>query len=163
MTLRHRLLTWGSLVSLVWLGGLAGCSPHHAPVPPPPRPTVHEQPAPAGPPTIMQIGTASWYGPGFHGRATASGATFNQHALTAAHRTLPLGTEAKVTNLTTGQSVLVTINDRGPYVQGRHLDLSRAAAKQIGLTKRGVAKVRIEAKPPRRAPKHARRHDPGTR
>src|SRR5215510_64824 len=83
MTLRHRLLTWGSCVGLVWLGGLAGCSRHPAPVPPPPRPQVHEQPAPAGPPTIIQIGTASWYGPGFHGRATASGATFNQHALTA--------------------------------------------------------------------------------
>jgi rare lipoprotein A len=74
-----------------------------------------------------------------------------------------LGTEAKVTNLATGQSVLVTINDRGPYVKGRHLDLSRAAAKQIGLTKRGVAKVRIEAKPPRRAKGHALRHDPGNR
>ena len=134
MTLRHRLLTCGSLVGLVWLGSLAGCSRHHAPVPPPPRPQVHEKPAPPGPPTIIQIGTASWYGPGFHGHATASGETFNQHALTAAHRTLPLGTEAKVTNLATGQSVLVTINDRGPYVKGRHLDLSRAAANQIGLT-----------------------------
>jgi rare lipoprotein A len=132
-------------------------------VPPPPRPTVHEQPAPTGPPTIIQIGTASWYGPGFHGHATASGETFNQHALTAAHRTLPLGTEAKVTNLATGQSVLVTINDRGPYVKGRHLDLSRAAAKQISLTKRGVAKVRIEAKLPRRAQKHTLRQDTGNR
>src|SRR4030095_8150291 len=134
--------TWGSCVGLVWLGGLAGCSQHHAPVPPPPRPTVHEQPAPAGPPTLIQIGTASWYGQGSHGHATASGETFNQHALTAAHRTLPLGTEAKVTNLATGQSVKVTINDRGPYVQGRQLDLSPAAAKQIGLTKQGVAKVK---------------------
>ena len=79
---------------------------------------------------------------------TASGETFNQHALTAAHRTLPLGTEATVTNLETGQSVTVTINDRGPYVPGRQLDLSQAAAQQIGLTKKGVAKVKIEAKRP---------------
>jgi rare lipoprotein A len=93
--------------------------------------------------------TASWYGPGFHGQATASGETFDQHALTAAHRTLPLGTEATVTNLDTGQSVTVTINDRGPYVPGRQLDLSLAAAKQIGLTKKGVAKVKIETKRPR--------------
>jgi rare lipoprotein A len=111
---------------------------------------MHEA-APAGKPATAQIGTASWYGPGFHGRETASGETFNQHALTAAHRTLPLGTEAKVTNLATGQSVQVKINDRGPYVPGRHLDLSRAAAQQIGLTKKGVAKVKIEATPPRQA------------
>jgi len=118
---------------------------------------------PAGPPTIIQIGTASWYGPGFHGHETASGETFNQHALTAAHRTLPLGTEAKVTNLATGQSVMVKINDRGPYVKGRHLDLSRAAAKQIGLTKPGLAKVKIEAKTPRRAKRNAPRHGAASR
>jgi rare lipoprotein A len=94
---------------------------------------------------------ASWYGPGFHGRETASGEPFNQHALTAAHRTLPLGTKAKVTNLDTGQSVHVKINDRGPYVPGRHLDLSRAAAALLGLLKKGVAKVKIEAMPSRQA------------
>ena len=94
---------------------------------------------------------ASWYGPGFHGRETTSGELFNQHALTAAHRTLPLGTQAKVTDLETGQSVQVTINDRGPYVPGRHLDLSRAAAALIGLLKKGVAQVKIEAKPSRQA------------
>jgi len=157
MALRHMLLTWGCIVSLVWLGCLAGCSQHHASVPPPPLPQVREKTAPIDPPTIIQIGTASWYGPGFHGHETASGERFNQHALTAAHRTLPLGTEAKVTNLATGQSVLVKINDRGPYVQGRHLDLSRAAAKQIGLTKQGVARVKIETKTPRRAKRHAPR------
>src|SRR5215510_16394152 len=163
MALRHMLLTWGCIVSLVWLGCLAGCSQHHASVPPPPLPQVREKTAPIDPPTIIQIGTASWYGPGFHGHETASGERFNQHALTAAHRTLPLGTEAKVTNLATGQSVLVTINDRGPYVKGRYLDLSRAAAKQIGLTKRGVTKVRIEAKLPRRAQRHTLHQDTGHR
>jgi rare lipoprotein A len=111
---------------------------------------MHEA-APAGTPATTQIGMASWYGPGFHGRETASGEPFNQHALTAAHRTLPLGTEAKVTNLATGQSVHVKINDRGPYVPGRHLDLSRAAAALLGLMKKGVAKVKIEVMPSRQA------------
>jgi len=125
-----------------------------------PASQAHEEAAPAGKPAPPQVVTASWYGPGFHGQATASGETFDQHALTAAHRTLPLGTEAKVTNLETGQSVTVTINDRGPYVPGRHLDLSQAAAKQIGLIKKGVAKVKLEAKrpPSRRQP---RRRDDG--
>jgi len=155
MSLRHTLMAWGGIVVLAWLGCCVGCSGKHEPVPRPPLPPGHETPAPAGTPSLIQIGTASWYGPGFHGHATASGERFNQHALTAAHRTLPLGTEAKVTNLATGQSVIVTINDRGPYVKGRYLDLSRAAAKQIGLTKKGVAKVKIEAKTPRRAPRNA--------
>ena len=154
MSLRHTLMAWGCTVVLAWLGCLGGCSGKHEPVPHPPLLPGHEKPAPTGTPSIIQIGTASWYGPGFHGHETASGERFNQHALTAAHRTLPLGTEAKVTNLTTGQSVIVKINDRGPYVKGRHLDLSRAAAKQIGLTKKGVAKVKIEAKTPRRAPRN---------
>jgi rare lipoprotein A len=119
---------------------------------PAPTPQATEEAAPAGTPATTQFGTASWYGPGFHGQETASGETFDQHALTAAHRTLPLGTEATVTNLETGQSVQVTINDRGPYVKGRQLDLSQAAAKQIGLTKKGVAKVKIEAKRPSAKP-----------
>jgi rare lipoprotein A len=167
MALVHTPVAWGCIVGITLLGCLTGCSLQQAPVPLPSVPHAHEEAAPApvpqapapqtqeaapaGKPATTQIGTASWYGPGFHGRETASGETFNQHALTAAHRTLPLGTEAKVTNLETGQSVHVTINDRGPYVQGRHLDLSQAAAKQIGLTRRGVAKVKIEAKPPRQA------------
>ncbi len=163
MALRHMLMAWGCIIGLAWLGCIAGCSRQHEPVPPPPLPQAPKQAVPAGPPTIIQIGTASWYGPGFHGQETASGETFNQHALTAAHRTLPLGTEAKVTNLATGQSVMVKINDRGPYVKGRHLDLSRAAAKQIGLTKPGLAKVKIEAKTPRRAKRNAPRRDAASR
>ena len=102
--------------------------------------------APAGESTTVQIGRASWYGPGFHGRETASGERFNQYALTAAHRTLPLGTEATITNVKTGQSVTVTINDRGPHVPGRHLDLSKAAAQRLGLIKPGVGKVKIETR-----------------
>jgi rare lipoprotein A len=94
---------------------------------------------------VKQVGNASWYGPQHQGKETASGDTFDQNQLTAAHPTLPLGSKATVTNLETGKSVKVTINDRGPYVKGRRIDLSRAAAKKIGLTKRGVAKVKITA------------------
>jgi rare lipoprotein A len=88
-----------------------------------------------------QAGVASWYGPGFHGRKTANGERFDMNALTAAHRTLPLGTQVRVTNTHTGQSVVVRINDRGPYVGRRVIDLSKASAQAIGLL--GVAKVSI--------------------
>lgn len=87
------------------------------------------------------VGKASWYGPGFHGRRTASGERFNQFALTAAHKTLPLGTRVRVTNLATDESVVVRINDRGPYAKGRIIDLSRGAATAIGI--KGVGNVMI--------------------
>ncbi len=95
-------------------------------------------------PVYVQQGVASWYGPGFHGRRTASGERFNQHDLTAAHKKLPLGTRVVVTNLRNGKSVEVEINDRGPYVRGRILDLSRAAAEQIDMKHSGVTPVRLE-------------------
>jgi rare lipoprotein A len=91
-----------------------------------------------------QVGTASWYGPGFHGRRTASGERFDQHGLTAAHRSLPFGTRVVVTNLANGRSVTVRINDRGPRVRGRTIDLSRAAARRLGMEGRGVARVRLQ-------------------
>jgi rare lipoprotein A (peptidoglycan hydrolase) len=97
---------------------------------------------------VEQVGEASYYGKGFHGKETASGEIFDQNDLTAAHPTLPLGTEAKVTNLKTGKSVEVEINDRGPYTKGRDIDLSKEAAKEIGLTKDGAAPVKVEAKVP---------------
>src|SRR5262245_24309964 len=87
------------------------------------------------------FGRASYYGRGFAGRRTASGDIFHPEELTAAHRFLPLGTKVRVTNLHTGLSVLVTINDRGPYVRGRHIDLSMGAARAIGMLGRGVANV----------------------
>ena len=90
-----------------------------------------------------QVGKASWYGPGFHGKKTASGQRFNQHALTAAHPRLPLGTRAIVTNLHNGKEVEVTINDRGPHGGGRIIDLSRAAAKKLAMG--GTARVSIVA------------------
>ena len=89
-------------------------------------------------------GWASWYGPGFHGNMSASGERFNQHALTAAHRTLPFGTQVRVTNLETGQSVIVRINDRGPFHGNRVIDLSAGAARVIGLVSAGVARVRLD-------------------
>jgi rare lipoprotein A len=89
----------------------------------------------------QQAGVASWYGPGFHGRKTANGERFDMNALTAAHRTLPLGTQVRVTNTHTGQSVVVRINDRGPYVGRRLIDLSKASAQAIGVS--GLAKVSI--------------------
>ncbi len=89
-------------------------------------------------------GVASWYGGKFHGRRTASGETYNQHALTAAHRTLPFGTEVVVTNQNNGKSVVVRINDRGPFSGGRIIDLSHKAASQIGMINSGTARVRLE-------------------
>jgi rare lipoprotein A len=93
---------------------------------------------------FRQVGTASWYGPGFHGKKTASGERFDQNKLTAAHRSLPLDTVVKVTNLDNGKAVKVSINDRGPYVGKRVIDLSRAAAQKLDMTEDGTARVRIE-------------------
>jgi rare lipoprotein A len=89
-------------------------------------------------------GLASWYGPKFHGRRTANGEKFNQHALTAAHRSFPFGTKVKVTNVRNGRSVIVRINDRGPFSGGRIIDLSRGAAKILGLLGSGTAPVTIQ-------------------
>lgn len=97
-----------------------------------------------GTPGTMQVGMASWYGPRFHGRLTANGEVYNQYELTAAHRTLPLGARAMVTNLHTRQSIEVRINDRGPYVDDRVIDLSYAAARSIGVYEPGIASVRVE-------------------
>ena len=92
-----------------------------------------------------QVGRASWYGPFHHGRPTANGERFSMHRMTAAHRTLPLGTIVAVTNLQTGRRVTVRINDRGPYVdpKRRIIDLSRAAARRLGLEHSGLGRVRV--------------------
>lgn len=132
---------------------LPGCAAPIAEIPAPvvAAPQVKEEVPAASAPKLEQVGNASWYGSDQDGKETASGETFDQRKLTAAHRTLPLGSKAVVTNLSTGKSVEVTINDRGPYAKGRKIDLSSAAADQIGMTKKGVAKVKIEAKPRRPA------------
>ncbi|WP_269752083.1 septal ring lytic transglycosylase RlpA family protein [Thiocapsa bogorovii] len=97
--------------------------------------------------THKEVGTASWYGHGFQGRETANGETFDQRAMTAAHPSLPMGTKAKVTNLENGKKVEVRINDRGPYADDRVIDLSRRAAKKLGMKEDGTAEVKIETKP----------------
>jgi rare lipoprotein A len=95
-------------------------------------------------PGHTQDGVASYYHDRFHGRKTASGAAYNKNTLSAAHKTLPLGTEVRVTDARSGKSVIVRINDRGPFVKGRVIDLSRAAAREIGLTQKGLTKVKVE-------------------
>lgn len=100
-------------------------------------------------PTYVQVGqemegVSSWYGPDFHGKQTSSGQTYNMHARTAAHKTWPMDTMVKVKNLENGKSTVVRINDRGPFKQGRIIDCSYAAGKEIGLDRMGVAKVKIE-------------------
>jgi rare lipoprotein A len=95
-------------------------------------------------PTVVETGLASWYGPRFHGKRTASGEVFNQEDFTAAHRTLPWGTKVKVTNIANGKSVAVRINDRGPFGKGRIIDISRAAARVLGMVGSGITTVRLE-------------------
>ena len=91
-----------------------------------------------------QIGVSSYYGEQFHGRKTANGEVFNMYKLTAAHRVLPLGTIVKVTNLSNGRWVVVKVNDRGPFIEGRILDLSFAAALELEMVQAGTTKVMIE-------------------
>src|SRR2546428_10660130 len=115
----------------LWLVGAAGCAVVRAPAPPPITDGV-------------QVGVASWYGPGFHGNRTANGEIYDQYELTAAHPSLPLGTRVMVTNLENGRAVQVRVNDRGPFVDGRAIDLSYAAARTIGMVRPGTVRVRIE-------------------
>ena len=98
---------------------------------------------PAEDPDYEEVGMASWYGGQHHGRATASGERFDMNALSAAHKTLPLPGLVEVTNLETGRSAVVRLNDRGPFSDGRIIDLSRAAAEEIGMLAAGVARVRV--------------------
>jgi len=95
-------------------------------------------------PLLEETGLASWYGAPFHNLKTSNGETYNMHAFTAAHRTLPLGTIIRVTNVKTGNSAIVRITDRGPFIKGRILDLSYAAAKKVDVWRAGVSKVRLE-------------------
>jgi rare lipoprotein A (peptidoglycan hydrolase) len=112
---------------------IAGCSSQN----------IAPRPAYTGRTYSPRMEVASWYGPGFQGHATSTGERFNENAMTAASKTLPLGTHVRVTNPRNGRSVVVRINDRGPYVHGRSIDLSKAAAERLGIKDKGVAPVEV--------------------
>lgn len=101
---------------------------------------------------FVETGMASWYGEDFHGRPTAMGEPYNMYAMTAAHKTLPLPTRVRVTNLENGRRAELRVNDRGPFVKGRVIDLSYGAARELGVVRRGTARVRIEALEPGGSP-----------
>lgn len=100
---------------------------------------------PARDPHYDETGSASWYGPDFHGKLTANGETYNMNALTAAHRTLPMPSFVKVTNLENGRNIVLRVNDRGPFAKGRIIDVSRRAAQLLGFERQGVTRVRVQA------------------
>ncbi len=109
------------------------------------EPDLAEPTIPAGStPIATETGTASWYGPPYHNRRGSNGEVYNMHAMTAAHRTLPLGSIVRVTNIKTGHSALVRITDRGPFIPGRVLDLSLAAARKLDVYQPGIAAVKVE-------------------
>ena len=151
-----------SAAQVALLAGLTlvatGCH-HHAQVayqPPPPstgaKTPAHANPSPDdsaaevhGKPVFSEVGTASWYGVNYNHRNAADGSIYDENGMTAAHRTLPMGSIVRVTNIATGKQVLVRITDRGPFSPPRILDLSKGAAKAIDLYRAGVGKVRVEA------------------
>jgi rare lipoprotein A (peptidoglycan hydrolase) len=134
-------LSMTSLLVVLALTMIEGCSTISGKIAPLPAPEASLPPKGAK----VYIGNASWYGPGFNGKTTASGSAFDETKLTAAHRTLPLGSKAKVTNLNNGKSVEVEINDRGPFAEGRIIDLSQAAAKALGIIDHGIVRVSVES------------------
>jgi rare lipoprotein A len=150
-------------LSILLLGGCGGHKPAQVTVPPPPSlPQERPEPAPAPAPgesqgederiavpagakiLFVETGMASWYGAPYHNRRGSNGEVYNMHAMTAAHRTLPLGSIVRVTNVRTGHAAVVRITDRGPFVEGRMIDLSLAAAKALDVYLPGTARVRME-------------------
>jgi rare lipoprotein A len=137
-------LSLGALVVALAVLTLVGCA---TPAAERERSTVSVMTArPSG--GLVQEGKASWYGREQHGKLTANGERFNMHALTAAHRTLRMNTQVRVTNLRNGRSVVVRINDRGPYGRGRIIDVSQAAALQLDMIGSGVVPARVEVMQP---------------
>lgn len=124
---------FGHWVALAILTTASGCGKAAVRVPPPATPTLE-----------TEVGLAGWYGHPYHGRRTANGEIYDMDRLTAAHRTLPFGTRVRVRNLNNSKAVEVRINDRGPFVPGRIIDLSRAAARSIDMVRAGTARVRID-------------------
>ena len=141
----------GAAIFLV-LFCLAGCASQAPSSSPSPVPTPQRPPSSAETPFFSQTGLASFYGGAQDGNKTASGDTFHQFRFTAAHRTLAFGTVVRVTNMNNGRSVKVSINDRGPHVKARIIDLSYGAARALGMRKDGVVPVRLEAFPGDQSP-----------
>ena len=130
-------------VAIVVVAAFTGCASSARPDK---RPAARPSQPPRNADTqLPETGLASFYAHQYHGRKTASGERYNMNKLTAAHRTLPFGAKVRVTNLENNRAVMVRINDRGPFVRGRIIDVSLAAAKRLDLTKKGTARVRIES------------------
>ena len=129
---------YGLALAFAFATVMVGCTLHRsAALAPVPSPTGGDE-------ARSEIATASWYGAQFHGRRTASGEIFDQHGLSAASPSLPLGTHVRVTNLDNGRAVQLRITDRGPFVPGRRLDVSYGAARRLGMVTQGTSRVRIE-------------------
>lgn len=151
MRINPRMGTLGAgrwWVAILALLVAAGCSRAGGPASPSHYPPSSEQVEPEEPlPAVdegwEETGVASWYGDAYHGRATASGESFDMYALTAAHRRLPFGTWVRVENLDNGRETVLRINDRGPFVEGRVLDVSRQGAEELGIVGSGTAEVRV--------------------
>lgn len=148
---RRLILLYWITCFLLGISLIFGCAPKKIAYP---KPKTHSKayqvygktykPLPQVSSAYVEEGIASWYGPDFHGRRTANGEVYNMYAYTAAHKILPFNTKVKVTNLDNGKQVIVRINDRGPFVKGRIIDLSYQAAKSLGMIGPGTARVRIE-------------------
>jgi rare lipoprotein A len=143
----HRYIAQGTAIAFLIVGLGAAQGPNNSEAKPAPTSSAQIQTAPSktakkGP--AYQIGTASWYGADFDGKPTASGEPYDMYDMTAAHLTLPLGTFVKVTNLRNGRAVVVKVNDRGPIVPGRIIDLSYGAAQALQFRKKGLQRVRLD-------------------
>ncbi len=152
----ERLFRTSLAFMLAALTACAGTVPLTAPavVPPPSAPVASPQPVTVPEQIYHETGTASWYGRELHGKKTASGEVFDMYGLSAAHRTLPFGTIVRVTNLNNFKSVKVKVNDRGPFVKNRIIELSYGAAKELGFVRQGTALVKIETLETVRDPAH---------
>jgi rare lipoprotein A len=138
VVMRKTQAPWRAIIAIAIVTGIAGCSTYRAPAPAVPPPAA------IAPARGTIIGVASWYGPGFNGHRTSSGEIYNQEDLTAASTLYPLGSRVMVTNLSNDRAVEVRINDHGPYVKGRKIDLSKKAARMVGMIGPGTAPVRID-------------------
>ena len=148
----QRRLAHGLAIAFLIVGLGAAQGPNNSEAKPAPTSSTQGKPAvrkQVGKTKPYQVGTASWYGKNFEGKETASGEPYNMYDMTAAHLTLPLGSLVKVTNLRNGRAVVVRVNDRGPIVPGRIIDLSYSAAEALQFRSRGLQRVRLDVVAPR--------------